>query len=148
MLGQHHIAHSLPDTVEACIATAGQLQAQGKLKEADACLDATVARFPDSDMAALRYAWSANHLLDWNAALTRLDALLERFPGNQHAMSGRGAALRELGQLDEAEAALADAISHYPDDFMPRVQRSLRFGTAPKLGSSAGTLARIRGAFS
>ena len=119
------IAEQLPDTVEACIQAADLLRqaatilkSQEKLEEADAVMAATVARFPDSDSAAARYAWAAVHLADWDAALARWDTLLERFPFYWAAMSGRGEALRELGRLDEADEALRDAMSRHPDNFM------------------------------
>jgi tetratricopeptide (TPR) repeat protein len=124
MLEWDELADRLPDTAEACIQAAGEFGQQGKLHEADACLAATVARFPDSDMVAIHYAWAANRLLDWDAALARWEAMLERFPNHWAAMSGRGEALRELGRLDDAEAALAEAILRHPDDFMARAQQA------------------------
>jgi tetratricopeptide (TPR) repeat protein len=122
ILERNDLVDQLPDTPEACIQAAGGLAQQGKLQEANTWLAATVERFPDSDMAAVHYAWAANRLLDWNAALARWEEMLERFPNHWAGMSGRGEALRELGRLDDAEAALAQAILHHPEDFMPRAQ--------------------------
>jgi tetratricopeptide (TPR) repeat protein len=89
------------------------LSVLGFRDEAEAVLDEAVMALPaDAELAVAR-AWAAEHR-DPQETLRRLEAAATRFPDDAAPLFGRGALLRELGDVDTADAVLADALQRFP----------------------------------
>lgn len=100
-----------------CWLKTGEAYCQAGLPtRADAILRQATERFPDDLWIAFQYTIVAQRTADWPEALFRAEEIRRSFPGHAigHVLSGE--ALRELGRLDEAEAAFAAAVGRFPDD--------------------------------
>jgi tetratricopeptide (TPR) repeat protein len=85
--------------------TADKLTSLGYLDEADILVSEAVGCLPISPTLLARHADMAERRRDWVEALSRWRRFVELFPGHPRGPCGAITALRELGRLDEAEAA-------------------------------------------
>ena len=90
----------------------------GRVAEAEAVFAAAVRCYPGDEWVLYGFAQIATQRGDWREALVRWEAMLAQFPEHAAAAIRRGEALRELGRLDEAEAALAETIERFPENEM------------------------------
>jgi tetratricopeptide (TPR) repeat protein len=100
-----------------CIALTGQGEALRHLDRhgaADEVLADAISRNPDDQWPAIHYAINSEARADWAEALERWQAALLRFPDHFALQIGTVRALIELGQLDEANAKLAELAERFP----------------------------------
>ena len=88
----------------------------GMIERADEIIEEAVIAFPEDLWIAHRRTVVAQRKTDWAEALRRADNVWKRFPDHPIGYVLRGEVLRDLGQLDEADAAFAVAIKRFPDD--------------------------------
>ncbi len=108
-----------PDELDAILERANRLIEAGKPEEALRCLDDAEGRCFDSEdrieHASLR-AWALTELGRDEEALDALDALLEEFPQSARLLSTLGVVLSNSDELEDARAALEEAVSVSPSD--------------------------------
>jgi hypothetical protein len=90
------------------------LREAGGLDESEEVLTQAALRFPSSSEIATNHGWIANTRRDWSEAVQRWESVRARFPESHSGYAGAGAALRELGKFEEAEAVLAAGIERLP----------------------------------
>jgi tetratricopeptide (TPR) repeat protein len=95
------------------LATAA-LREAGRLDEAGALAASAREHFPDDFLALLEYARAAERR-DHAQGLEGWQELRDRFPDRIEGYAGLAAALRKLGRLDEAEAALGESVAKFPE---------------------------------
>jgi tetratricopeptide (TPR) repeat protein len=78
--------------------------------------DEAAARFPGNIEAQTECAWVASARHDWEEALQRWTAVVERVPERAEAHIGAIQALRMLGRAGEAEAMARAALIRFPDN--------------------------------
>jgi tetratricopeptide (TPR) repeat protein len=110
------VAKAFPNFSLGYIAKGHILQDLGNLDEAEAIFRAAMRRFPDDEWAAVRYAGIPVLERDWTEALRRWETVRARFPGQLIGVLGQAEALRELGQIADAEAVLMEAAEKFPAD--------------------------------
>jgi tetratricopeptide (TPR) repeat protein len=110
------VAKAFPHFSLGSIAKGDILQNLGNLDEAEEIFRAAMHRFLDDEWAAVRYAGIAVRKRDWAEALRRWESLKARFPGQLIGVLGQAEALRELGRIADAEAALTEATEKFPPD--------------------------------
>ena len=88
----------------------------GMFDRADEIVEAALAAFPEDLWIAHRHTVVAQRRADWVEALRRADSVWQRFPDHAIGYVLRGEVLREMGRLDEADAAFAAAVEHFPED--------------------------------
>jgi hypothetical protein len=88
----------------------------GEFDQADALLNRAQARFPDVPWLFVEYAWVAHIRRDWPEAASRWEMVRVRLPDAPVGYAQGAAALRELGRLEEAQALLRQAATHFPTD--------------------------------
>jgi tetratricopeptide (TPR) repeat protein len=111
-----HVRAQFPDFSVAYTAGAVCLRELRQLDEAEALLAEAMARFPDDPSPSIEHAWVAHARRDWSAAAQRWEVVHSNWPNIAAGFTGAAVALRELGQMAEAEAVLQDAVSRFPDD--------------------------------
>jgi protein O-GlcNAc transferase len=106
----------VPGEHSGYVGLAAALADVGRLDEAEATLTGALERFPEE--AALRYHYAdiSMRRRDWQEALIRWELMREKCPQHLGGLIGLGAALRELGRLDDAEEILAVTMQQCPDD--------------------------------
>jgi tetratricopeptide (TPR) repeat protein len=92
--------------------------------EAETLSAEAVARFPDDRAIASEHARNAQLRRDWPEASRRWTDFAVRFPEIVAGYAGAATALRETGQLDEAETVLGRAIERFPNDLDILTQRA------------------------
>ena len=97
---------------------ANALREQGREADAEAALSQQLAAFPDEPAVHVAHARLAEQRKDWPAAMARWGLVCSRFPASVEGVLGHARALREMGRLDEASAALARAVEQFPADGM------------------------------
>jgi tetratricopeptide (TPR) repeat protein len=111
-----------PDASEGHVSLGAALREAGRLDEADAILEAAVARFPEALWAAVHYALVAVHRQDWLEALRRWDLVRCRFPEVLSGYLGCAQTCCRLGQFEQADAIFRDAASRIPGDLETAIQ--------------------------
>lgn len=109
------ISVQLSDRHIRAIVGATLLRALDRHEESDAILVEAAAQFPRSEWIAVGYAWNAQDAGDTKEALRRWTNVREQFPHNAYAYAASGAALLGLGQADECDVLLTDALRLFPD---------------------------------
>jgi TolB-like protein len=109
------------------------LAAAQKAKELDPDL-------PEADLALGDYQYRIQ--LDYPAALTSYEAVLERQPRNQAALMFRAFALRRFGRWDDAIASFTTAMDIDPRDSFPVSERGLTHYFAGHLDQAEADLHR------
>ena len=84
--------------------------------EAESLLQEAAGRFPDDPWLSMEYAASANRRGDWQEAERRWARVRAHFPAYAVGYLRCAEAHRELGQLTEAEAIVADGQIRFPGD--------------------------------
>jgi tetratricopeptide (TPR) repeat protein len=110
---------------DIALGRARALQTAGKWSEADAAVDAALAKWPrDRDFLILRASLShrQNH---WQAAHERYADLRAQHPGHPFGWSRDAEMLRQLKQTDAAEELLSVAVQRFPQDAEVLTQRVL-----------------------
>ncbi|NBC48508.1 MAG: PEP-CTERM system TPR-repeat protein PrsT [Gammaproteobacteria bacterium] len=110
---------------DALTVRAQALMREGQIESARAALEQTLALDSGAAEARLSMAW-----VEWldkkpDAARTQLRAALEADPSLSRAWELLGDVERDAGELDEAEAAYAEAIETSPVPFSPLFKRAL-----------------------
>jgi tetratricopeptide (TPR) repeat protein len=90
------------------------LSQQGRMDEAKTLLIAAMERFPDDTGVFIEYARLAELHRDWTEAAARWATMAERFPRSWEGLAGQARALREQGQVDEAQALLVQTVARFP----------------------------------
>jgi tetratricopeptide (TPR) repeat protein len=106
----------LPDHAIGSILGAHSLREAGQPDAAETLLSAAVDRFPREAAVLTEYAWLASHRRDFPTALQRWEQVRARFPNHLAGYTGAAVALREMQQLDAADAMLADAVAAFPNE--------------------------------
>jgi len=123
-LGEHEHAVELwqvfaarwADRFEGPLGQATALRHLLRFDEADAVLQAAMQRFPAFSVLAANYAVNADARGDRPLALSRWRRVVEQFPNVAIGYAGVGAALKALGQFDEANSVLNGAMERFPED--------------------------------
>jgi tetratricopeptide (TPR) repeat protein len=88
-----------------------------RFDEADALLTATIAKFPAEPVPLCDWAKLTLYTRNWPQAFARWGLVRSRFPDLLDGFRGMGAALRDAGRFDEADAELERGMHEFPDDF-------------------------------
>lgn len=130
-LGEHHsdrseavrrwdlVRQRFPEQLAGHVGAAQALREAGRFDEAEALLAGALGRFPDEGLLRFEHAVVAAAREDWPAATERWASLRARFPEQPAGYVAGAVALREQGRRAGAEALLADAIAHFPEDRSP-----------------------------
>lgn len=97
---------------------------QGQRAEAETLLADAMARFPNEIGPVLEYARTAHLAGDWTAAVERWAAVRQRDPNDPAGYVAGAMALGEIGQADQAEAVIAEALIRFPNDPEAAVQHA------------------------
>ena len=101
-------------------------------RDAEAMLAAAVAAWPDNEALLTDHGLLAHAQMHWPEMAARFAVVRERYPGHVFGYSRLGEALRWLGQLDAAEAAIGEGVPLVsPDNAELLVQWVLVDATAP-----------------
>jgi tetratricopeptide (TPR) repeat protein len=110
------VTQQFPDRPEGFVGKGSALIELGRSTEAEQFLAEAMGRFPDNLWSAAAYAQLPERVRNWREALRRWEAVRDKFPDAAVGHVGVAAVLRELGEIDMAEAAFADAVKRFPDD--------------------------------
>jgi tetratricopeptide (TPR) repeat protein len=108
------IIERFPDNPSGYAGAGAALRDSGGLDEAEELLAQAFLRFPSSSEVATNYGWTAHARRDWEEAVRRWELVRVRYPDSPSGYAGGGAALRELGRFDEAEAVLRAGLERLP----------------------------------
>ena len=108
------IMERFPENPSGYAGAGAALREAGGLDESEEVLTQAALRFPSSSEIATNHGWIANTRRDWSEAVQRWESVRARFPESHSGYAGAGAALRELGKFEEAEAVLAAGIERLP----------------------------------
>jgi tetratricopeptide (TPR) repeat protein len=103
-----------PDQVARYTGGAQALQQLQRLDEAEALLGAAVTMFPNEVGPLHEYAGLAHHRRDWPEAVRRWARMREVRPEDPRGYQAGVSALREAGQLEDAEQLLTAAVARLP----------------------------------
>ena len=92
------------------------LRELGRLDEAEAVLDYASREFPNHVWVATHHAAVASSRRDWTTASRRWQHLKTRFPDHWPAYTGWAEALREGGEIEEADRLLTEANDRFPNN--------------------------------
>jgi tetratricopeptide (TPR) repeat protein len=95
-------------------ALAGALREQQLWDAGEAVLVEGQERCPGEQPVFFDHARFAEMRRNWEEAARRWELAGARFPDHWASYTGRAAALRELGRLDESEGLLAEAVARFP----------------------------------
>jgi tetratricopeptide (TPR) repeat protein len=109
-----HIIERFPDNPSGYAGAGAALRDSGALDEAEELLAQAFLRFPSSSEVATNYGWTTHARRDWEEAVRRWELVRVRYPDSPSGYAGGGAALRELGRFDEAEAVLRTGLELLP----------------------------------
>ena len=96
----------------------------GRDADADAALADGAELFPGEPTLQFEYARAPERRQDWQEAVHRWEQVRRRLPANPASHAGYAHVLRELGDLDSAEAALQDALESFPNDVTIATERA------------------------
>ena len=105
----------LPEQSIGYLLGAQSMREIGQFDAAETLLLAATERFPDLYGPLVEFAWVAHSRRNWTAAIDRWQAVRARFPDQLVGYTGAARALRELRQLDEADALLGAAVAGLSD---------------------------------
>jgi capsular polysaccharide biosynthesis protein/predicted Zn-dependent protease len=108
------VRDGFPDSPLGHLGIAAALRELGQLDAAETAFAAAVEQFPGDVWAAHNHAGMAARRGDWPEALRRWEAIREHFPEHAAAAVGAAEALQMLGQVDETENLLAEAVERFP----------------------------------
>jgi tetratricopeptide (TPR) repeat protein len=108
------VAARFPNEVARYTGAGQALRELKRFDEAEALLTEAVTRYPNEIGPLIEYGGLAHHRRDWPEAVRRWARLRERHPQYPGGYQASASALREAGQLDEAEALLAAAVPRFP----------------------------------
>jgi len=108
------IMERFPENPSGYAGAGAALREAGQLDKSEEVLAQAALRFPSSSEIATNHGWIANTRRDWSEAVQRWESVRARFPESHSGYAGAGAALRELGQFEEAEAVLAGGMERLP----------------------------------
>src|SRR5712672_3222687 len=103
------VTQQYPDRPEGFVGKGGALIELGRSTEAEQFLADAMGRFPDNLWSAVAYAQLPERARNWREALRRWEVVRDKFPDAAVGHVGVAAVLRELGEIDAAEAAFAGA---------------------------------------
>jgi tetratricopeptide (TPR) repeat protein len=109
------IIERFPDSPSGYAGAGAAFREAGQLDKSEEILLQGSLRFPSSSEIATNHGWIANTRRDWQEAVRRWDSVRARFPESPSGYSGGGAALRELGRFEEAEAVLLAGMERLPN---------------------------------
>jgi predicted Zn-dependent protease len=89
-------------------------QLSGDVIHSDRELANIAADYPESEIAATRYAEWAERRSEWDEALSRWAAMIERFPNDPAGYVRQGRALSAAGRFDDADAVLLKTQRRFP----------------------------------
>jgi len=95
-------AAAFPRNGLACAGAGRMLLKLNRIDEAEAYVTAAAARLPDDPQLARLFAQLAAAREDWPEAVRRWDLLIAKYPNDQGAMRGRGAAIWQTRMLSSA----------------------------------------------
>jgi len=110
------VTQQYPDRPEGFVGKGGALIELGRSTEAEQFLADAMGRFPDNLWSAVAYAQLSERARNWREALRRWEVVRDKFPDAAVGHVGVAAVLRELGEIDAAEAAFAGAVERFPTD--------------------------------
>jgi tetratricopeptide (TPR) repeat protein len=118
------IVDRFPDNPSGYAGAGAAFRESGQLEDAEELLGRAFLQFPTSSEVATNYGWVANARRDWHEAVRRWELVRQRYPESPSGYVGGGAALRELGRLDEAEAVLRSGMERLPHNIDIAVTRA------------------------
>ena len=92
------------------------LRELGRLDDAEAVLDYASREFPNHVWVATHHAAIASSRRDWTTASQRWHDLKTRFPDHWPAYTGLAEALRESGEIEQADRLLAEANGRFSNN--------------------------------
>jgi len=116
------VVRRFPDHPEGYAGAGVALQLLDRLDEADVLLRGAADRFPAHWGIAIEYARIPHRRADWQAALQRWRAVIERCPDAPDGPIGAGIALRQLKQFDESDSVFTEAMARFPDNLNLRIE--------------------------
>lgn len=138
ILRWQEVRRKFPEFPMGYVQCAVCLTAVGRSADAETLLAQAAKRFPEDVFAQVEFARLAADRADWPAAVQRWGAVRVRFDA-AIGVSGTAQALREMGQLDEAEAVLLAALPAHPIDLGISIELAL---VAGRKGDTAQALLR------
>lgn len=109
------ISDKAPDRQIGATVGAALLRQLDRREESDAVLLEAAAQFPQSELIAVAYAVNGQFAGDAKEALRRWTKVRKQFPHNAYAYVASAATLLGLGQVDESDALLEEALRLFPD---------------------------------
>jgi glycosyltransferase involved in cell wall biosynthesis len=106
-----------PGRWEGACGEARALMELHRFDEADTILSETVAQFPGEPGPLCDWANLTLYTRNWPQAFARWSTVRSRFPDLLEGVRGMGAALRDAGRFDAADAELENGMRRFPDDF-------------------------------
>lgn len=110
VLAQH------PRSGHGYIGLAEAFRHQDRKRDVDAILRDGMSALPDNEAIAAAFAMAATQRREWALAVERWRETLGRLPGSEVGHLQLGIALKQLGEVDAAEAVLADGTRLVPGD--------------------------------
>jgi tetratricopeptide (TPR) repeat protein/predicted O-methyltransferase YrrM len=105
-----------PDRAIGYSAESVALRHLSRFDEAEALVLEGLRRYPDDGEMQANHAFVASARKDWEQALERWHAYVDRFPDQAVGYIQAGIALRELARFAEADGILREALRRFPDD--------------------------------
>ncbi len=109
-----------PDDPTVWTARAELLRKWGRLNEALAAYERTMADFPTDVVARNGHAETLRAMGRFDEALSAYARTMAEFPQNAYARNGRAETLRATGRFDEALAAYERTMTDFPTDVVAR----------------------------
>jgi tetratricopeptide (TPR) repeat protein len=128
-------------SVDSYIGATFAMRQLSRFSEADSLLQEATHRFPDHPQPRIDLGWLEYERGNLHAALARWHEARRFIPRHPAPLRGASMVLRDLGQLAEAEAILAEAAAQFPDDLEFRLDLA---GIAAARGDHASAAARFR----
>jgi tetratricopeptide (TPR) repeat protein len=133
------VRHRWPDEPVGFAGQGAALKRLRRFDEADAVLEAGMARFPGDANLGINHAWVADARVEWSEAMRRWDGLRARFPADRRILAGwseclchaRVAAIDSLAACAEeraAEPARPPRAAGIVPDLAPPAHRELLAG--------------------
>ncbi|MGA3001047.1 MAG: tetratricopeptide repeat protein [Acetobacteraceae bacterium] len=105
-----------PDRAVGYAAESIALRELSRFDEAESLVLEGLRRHPDDSELRANHAFVATARKDWERALERWQAYVDRYPDHAVGYIHAGIALRELARFAEADAILREALRQFPDD--------------------------------